>query len=131
VASNREIFVDQTLGALERMNSLYYKTIRLGLIIACVLLFTVFAVVNSFRIFDNLSSNNIWFNDFFGLWSYSRFLVLKPILEIYNNDIILDFQMDLGGCPKCLLPYAYPPFFLFFISPLGFCPVITPFYFGP
>jgi hypothetical protein len=64
--------------------------------------------------------DNIWFNDFFGVWSYAKFVVLEPIFKIYDNDFLLDFQMDFGGCPKCLLPYAYPPFFLFYILPLGY-----------
>jgi hypothetical protein len=43
----------------------------------------------------------------------------SPFSELYDNVALLQFQMDLGACPKCLLPYAYPPFFLFYIAPLG------------
>jgi hypothetical protein len=102
------------------MSSPRYKAIRLSLTISCGLLFTIYAVFSFFGIHNNLSNNNIWFNDFFGLWSYVKFLFSKQILEIYDNTKLLDFQMGLGACPKCLLPYAYPPFFLFYILPLGF-----------
>jgi hypothetical protein len=120
VASERKIPVDPKLGPLKGMSSLYHKAIRLSLIIGCDLLFVVFAVQNCRLIYSNLISDNIWFNDFFGLWSYAKFLLLLPSLSIYNNEALFDFQMDLGACPtNCLLPYAYPPFFLFFILPLG------------
>src|SRR4029077_15862582 len=54
------------------------------------------------------------------LWSYAKFLLLRPILGIYDNDALLDFQMDLGACPGCSLPFAYPPSFLLYLAPLGF-----------
>jgi hypothetical protein len=100
-------------------HTLYRNAIGYVLIVGCGLLFTIFAVVNISEIYRNLTSNNVWFNDFFGLWSYAKFLIVKPTSEIYDNSILLDFQMDLGACPKCLLPFAYPPFFLFWILPLG------------
>src|SRR5438093_86821 len=102
------------------MSSFYYKTIRLCLIIGCGVIFTIFDILNFVEIYQKWSVYNIWYVDFFGLWSYARFSLEKPLSEIYNNDILLDFQMDLGACPKCLLPYAYPPFFLLYILPLGF-----------
>src|SRR5437867_10137439 len=101
------------------MSSFYYKTIRLCLIIGCGVIFTIFDILNFVEIYQKWSVYNIWYVDFFGLWSYARFSLEKPLSEIYNNDILLDFQMDLGACPKCLLPYAYPPFFLLYILPLG------------
>jgi hypothetical protein len=76
-------------------------------------------LINVSEIYKNLTISNIWFNDFFGLWSFAKFLIVNPASEIYNNSILLGFQMDLGACPKCLLPFAYPPFFLFWIFPLG------------
>jgi hypothetical protein len=102
------------------MSSVYYKTIRLGLIVTYGLLSAIFAGRIFLDVYNNLRNDNIWFNDFFGLWSYAEFLLLRPALEIYDNEILLAFQMDLGACPKCLLPFAYPPFFLFYIAPLGF-----------
>lgn len=104
---------------LERMNSALYKVIRLSLIIGCGVLFVLFALSNLLYFLKSLSSGNIWSNDFFGLWSYAKFLLLKPFSEIYDNAILLEFQMDLGTCPRCMLPYAYPPFFLFYILPLA------------
>jgi hypothetical protein len=101
------------------MNPTYYKTIYVGLIIGCGVLFVIFAIFNLLYIYRGLIYDNIWINDFFGMWSYAKFLLTNPIPEIYDNNTLLDFQMDLGTCPKCLLPYAYPPFFLFYIAPLG------------
>jgi len=117
VDANR-ILVDGKLNRRESSPS--YKAVRFSLIVGCGLLFAIFAILNYIGIYHKLKNDNIWFNDFFGLWSYARFLFFKPVLEIYDNVILLDFQMDLGACPKCLLPYAYPPFFLFYISLLGF-----------
>jgi hypothetical protein len=113
-----QILVDGKLN--RRESSPFYKAVRFSLTVGCGLLFAIFAILNYIYIYDKIKTNNNWFNDFFGLWSYARFLFFKPVFEIYNNVIILDFQMDLGACPKCLLPYAYPPFFLFYISLLGF-----------
>jgi hypothetical protein len=104
------------------MSSFYYKTIRLCLIIGCGVIFAIFDILNFVEIYQKWSVSNIWYVDFFGLWSYARFSLEKPLSEIYNNDILLDFQMDLGACPRCLLPYAYPPFFLFYLLPLGILP---------
>src|SRR5438094_330906 len=101
------------------MNSVLYKTIRLSLIVGCGVLFAVFAIINLLYVYRNLLYDNIWINDFFGMWSYGKFLLGDAAPKIYDNDTLLDLQMELGACPKCLLPYAYPPFFLFFIAPLG------------
>jgi hypothetical protein len=120
VNSTLKISVDRRLGALVGTRSLYDKTIRLSLIVGCALLFSIFAVLNFLAIFNNFLDKNIWFNDFFGLWSYTKFLFSRPVSDIYNNETLLDFQMDLGACPNCLLPFAYPPFFLLYIAPLGF-----------
>jgi hypothetical protein len=120
VASKQKIPVDRKLGPLKGMSSLYHKAIRLSLIIGCGVLFVIFAIFNFLYVYRNLMYDNIWLNDFFGLWSYAKFLFLQSVSGIYDNERLLDFQMDLGACPKCLLPYVYPPFFLLFISPLGF-----------
>src|SRR5215469_8520374 len=102
----------------------YYQVIRLSLIVICGLLFIGFATKNWFSLYLNLLYDNMWFQDFFALWSYANFEFLRPVLEIYNNDIMLEYQMDLGACPKCVLPYAYPPFFLLYIIPIGIPPYI-------
>jgi hypothetical protein len=80
------------------MSFTYYKTIRLSIIIGCGLLFIVFAIASCFQIYVNLSNDNIWFNDFFGLWSYANFELKKSVSDIYNNDIMLELQMDPGAC---------------------------------
>ena len=101
------------------MSLIFYKTIRLSLTIGCGTLFIIFALFNFSYVYRSLWSDDIWFSDFFGLWSYAKFVIENPFSEIYDNTTLLDFQMDLGACPKCLLPYAYPPFFLFLSLPLG------------
>jgi hypothetical protein len=97
----------------------YYQVSRLLITVGCALIFIVFATIYFTKIYKRWSIGDIWGVDFFAIWSYAKFLFWKPFVEIYNNDILLDFQEDLGACPKCLLPYAYPPFFLFYILPLG------------
>jgi hypothetical protein len=97
----------------------YYRVSRLIITGGCVIIFIFFSIVNFIRIYKRWSINDIWGVDFFAIWSYAKFLFSKPYLEIYDNDILVNFQGDLGACPKCLLPYAYPPFFLFYIFPLG------------
>jgi hypothetical protein len=97
----------------------YYRVNRLIITGGCALIFVAFAIVHFIKIYKRWSIGDMWGVDFFAIWSYGKFIFSKPFVEIYDNDILLDFQEDLGACPKCLLPYAYPPFFLFYILPLG------------
>jgi hypothetical protein len=87
------------------MNSVLYKTIRLSLIIGCGVLFVLFAISNLLYLYTTLPNDNIWINDFFGLWSYAKFLLVRRFSEIYDNTILLDFQMDLGATQNacCLM----------------------------
>src|SRR5215813_14336669 len=97
----------------------YYRLIRFMMTVACVAIFVIFFVLNIVGIYKNWSIGDIWSSDFFAFWSYSKFIFLRPFLEIYDNDILTEFQENLGARPKYFLPYAYPPFFLFYILPLG------------
>ena len=97
----------------------YYRLIRLMMTVGCAAIFVIFFVLNIVGVYKNWSIGDIWRGDFFAFWSYSKFIFQRPFPEIYDNDILTDFQENLGARPKYFLPYAYPPFFLFYILPLG------------
>ena len=73
-----------------------------------------------YAIFSYVPMGGLWAKDFFGIWSFAKFAAINPAVTIYDNSKLLDFQMDLGAAPRDLLPYPYPPFFLFLIFPFGF-----------
>ena len=97
-----------------------FPTISRALTIGFAMLLGSFALSQAAVIFIRLSHRDIWFNDFFGIWSFAEFAIAKSVVELYDNLTLLEFQVDLGACPKCLQPYAYPPFFIFLLFPLGF-----------
>jgi Glycosyltransferase family 87 len=77
-------------------------------------------------IWADLRSGDIWSSDFFSIWSFAKFAIANPAVQIYDDLPLREFQMDLGATPRYTLPYAHPPFFLFYIIPFGF----LPFYFA-
>jgi hypothetical protein len=91
--------------------------ITLGIVISALGLTILYNALRKFpadRLWDQV--------DFFGIWSFAKFALINRVSEIYDNSRLLDFQMDLGAAANALLPYAYPPFFLFMILPFGFLP---------
>jgi hypothetical protein len=58
-----------------------------------------------YSIWANLQMGNIWFNDFFAIWSFARFPITHPAVEIYDHSILQEFQESLGSTPTEHLPF--------------------------
>jgi hypothetical protein len=115
---------EQNIASPDGVGALYGKQINLAVMVALGMSFGIFTLLACYGLYRQLARGDIWFHDFFALWSFAKFSIVNPIAQIYDNPALLEFQMDLGACPKCLLPYAYPPFLLFWLFPLGFMPYI-------
>jgi hypothetical protein len=105
-------------GLAQYINELVRWLIKVGLALIC----GAITIKYAFAIYDYVSSNNLWETDYFGIWSYGKFVLGNPGVEIYDDSKLLEFQMDLGASPKGLLPYVYPPWLLLLIFPLGLLP---------
>ncbi len=88
-----------------------------------LLIFLIYnAVQELILLIRALVGNNIWFSDFFAIWSYANFTVTRQPINIYNNLAIQEMEFDLGGDPSRMAPCFYPPSFLLYIAPLGLLP---------
>ena len=72
-----------------------------------------------YSIWANLRIGNIWFNDFFAIWSFAKFPITNHAADIYDRSILQEFQESLGATPTVHLPFPYPPSFLLLIIPFG------------
>jgi hypothetical protein len=86
--------------------------LKLGLAV----LFAAYAGLELFSIWENLRIGNIWFNDFFEIWSFAKFPLMNHAADIYDRSILAEFQRSLGGTHG---RYIYPPSFLLLIIPFG------------
>jgi hypothetical protein len=86
-----------------------------------LLLFAPYALV-----YFGVSAARGWpggFGDATGLWSWARFLVTHPAVEIYDRAGLHAAQLALGMDPDTSFPFAYPPPFLLVLWPLGHLPL--------
>ena len=86
-----------------------------------LLLFVPYALV-----YFAVSASRGWpggFGDAAGLWSWARFLVTHPAVEIYDRAALHAAQVALGMEPSTSFPFAYPPTFLLVLWPLGQLPL--------
>lgn len=60
--------------------------------------------------------------DFFGFWSFARFVATRPPIQIYDLDILRHFESSLGPDSKIFFPFRYPPTMLPFLLPLSAMP---------
>jgi len=72
-----------------------------------------------YSIWANLRIGNIWFNDFFAIWSFAKFPLTNHAADIYDRSVLHEFQESLGATPTVHLPFPYPPSFLLLIIPFG------------
>ena len=85
-----------------------------------LLIFLIYNAVQEIMLLVKaLYGTNIWFSDFFAIWSYANFTVSRQPINIYNNLAIQEMEFDLGGDPSRMAPCFYPPSFLMYIAPLG------------
>ena len=108
--------INSPIGAQRRRHHQIYLVLKLLLAVMLVL----FAIVQVYSITKELVGKNIWFNDFFGIWSFAKFTAVNHVANIYDDSTLTSFQMDLGATPTGPLPFAYPPSFLLLIAPLRF-----------
>src|ERR1700687_5687296 len=89
--------------------------------VGLTIVISILALWFSYQIVLYYSVDQLWDMDFFSIWSFAKFALGHDLSEIYDNSKLLDYQTDLGADPT-ERPYAYPPFFLLIILPLGFLP---------
>jgi len=57
--------------------------------------------------------------DFFGTWSFARYVATNPPATIYDQPRLHEFQRALApGLPE-FFPFAYPPSFMLLLAPLA------------
>lgn len=97
-----------------------YPDIARRLAVFALAIFFLLFAVNGLRItWVNLAIGNIWFNDFFAIWSFAKFAITNRAADIYDPLVLHEFQESLGSAPSVHLPCPYPPSFLLLILPLG------------
>jgi hypothetical protein len=103
------------IGLLRRVNSQICSVLPIVLTIVVLAL----ALRLFYLVFRGFTIDKFWDIDFFAIWSFAKFALTNRVSEIYDNSVLLDFQMDLGDVPA-ERAYPYPPSFLLMILPLGF-----------
>ena len=59
------------------------------------------------------------FPDFFGLWSFGRYVLTHAPASIYDERALHAFQTGLGMSPDRSYPFPYPPCILLLLAPFG------------
>jgi hypothetical protein len=72
-----------------------------------------------YSIWANLRIGDIWFNDFFAIWSFAKFAITNNATDIYDRSVLQEFQESLGSAPSVHFPFPYPPSFILLIIPFG------------
>ena len=78
-----------------------------------------FIWVMASRLYPVIHSGNKVFSDFFAHWSYGGFVVAHPGPAIYDDEAMFAFQRGLFDGRLKLLPFVYPPPYLFIVAPLA------------
>lgn len=103
------------MGRLSLPGNLFRRLATLGLAISLA----AYAGKSLYSIWANLRVDNIWFNDFFAIWSFAKFPISNHAADIYDRSVLQEFQESLGSAPSIHLPFPYPPSFMLLIIPLG------------
>jgi Glycosyltransferase family 87 len=91
---------------------------RFAMLVLAILL-TAYAGKSLYSIWVNLQIDNIWFNDFFAIWSFAKFPLTNHAVDIYDRSVLQEFQESLGTAPSVHLPFPYPPSFMLLLIPFG------------
>ncbi|HEY0202727.1 MAG TPA: glycosyltransferase family 87 protein [Acetobacteraceae bacterium] len=90
------------------------------------LLLTIAAVACAFTPLDDLykmaTAPEPLYPDFFGLWTFGRYLLSHAPGSIYDGHGLLDYQVGLGVRPGSDYPFHYPPWILLLLAPFGALP---------
>ena len=103
------------VGCLRRSRNFARRLLVLGLVI----ILAAYAGKCLYSIWVNLRIENIWFNDFFAIWSFATFPYNNHAIDIYDRAVLQEFQESLGSAPTVHLPFPYPPSFVILIIPFG------------
>jgi hypothetical protein len=63
--------------------------------------------------------------DFFGIWSWARFVIERPVARIYDHAEQHAFLQSLNPPFTVPFPFPYPPTYLLLIRPLGWLSYTT------
>jgi phosphoglycerol transferase MdoB-like AlkP superfamily enzyme len=84
------------------------------LLLACTMIALVLCYDSAVTLFRQGS----FYRDFAAIWSFGRFAAAGHGADIYNEAALHPFQVAQTGADHPY-PYAYPPFFLLLLWPLG------------
>jgi hypothetical protein len=87
-----------------------------------MVLFAAYAALGFWQFMAHL---DVAHPDFFGLWSFARFVHLNPASEIYAPGRIVAFQHELDPGFGGSYGFSYPPVHLLDLWPLGLLPYRT------
>ncbi len=82
-------------------------------------MFALFAASQSIRY---LAANGPVYPDFFGFWSFARFIRAHPAAQLYDNPALMAFQADIAPGFTGTYPFLYPPPVLLLLWPFGYLP---------
>jgi len=69
-----------------------------------------------------LTTQEVLFPDFFGLWTFGRFVLTHPPTAIYDDHALKAFQESFGMPGESHYPFPYPPWLLLLLVPVGALP---------
>jgi len=62
------------------------------------------------------------YTDFFALWSYAQVVFHHPAADLYRDEILRSYQIQLGMGADEHCPFPYPPTFILMVWPLYLLP---------
>jgi hypothetical protein len=98
-----------------RADGAEYRRVLTVLLVACAILPLGWAVKLT------ITSETL-FPDFFGLWSFGRYVLTHAPATIYDDRALKAFQTGLGMPPDSGFPFPYPPWILLILTPFGALP---------
>ena len=87
-----------------------------------LVLLAAFAVLDAAVLWSFAASLRVMYPDFFGTWSFAKFIASHPPAGLYVTETLVGFQRELAPGFRTFFPYAYPPSYLLLITPLGWMP---------
>jgi hypothetical protein len=86
-------------------------------------LLAVCAIVPAGDILQAVDRGRHLYPDFFGLWTFGRFVQSHAASAIYDQDALHAYQATLGIAEaNTFYPFFYPPWILLILAPLGLLP---------
>ena len=89
-----------------------YEHILTALTVVCIMLPLILAI-------KWLTALEPLFPDFFGLWSFGRYVLVDTPSTIYDHHMLQIFEIGLGMPDSSFYPFPYPPWILLILAPFG------------